>query len=222
MSAAVDRLKDLTRPTGEEDLLDVAYPTPRFSLSLRHAVFATCLVAVLLGGWLVLRGDPADSSLPVADQALPALSSVSEVPAEPLVVSVVGEVARPGLITLPPGSRVDDALAVAGPLPGAQLASVNLAQLMIDGQQLLVPAQSAELGGAEDTLALDGSGNSLVSLNSASAAELMSLDGVGEKTAEEIISYRESSGGFSTLDQLMEVKGIGPAKFEAMVGRVSL
>ena len=113
MSSTVDRLKDLTRPTGEEELLDVVYPRPRLSLSLRQAAIAAAVVVVLVGGWVLFHAlrEPE----PVSAIDLPAIgpsASTSSADTE-LVVSVVGEVTQPGLMTLPPGARIDDALLAA-------------------------------------------------------------------------------------------------------------
>lgn len=216
MSATIDRLKDLTRPTGQEQLLDVAYPTPRWTLTLRQGMVAGALVLLLVGAWVVLQRDPEPAALPVAD--LPAVAAgPSADPGTDLVVSVVGHVARPGLVTLAPGARVDDALAAAEPLPEADLLALNRAQLLTDGQQLVVPAvgEAAPPDG-------DAGDPGTVSLNSADAAELTNLAGVGEATAAAIIAHRETTGGFTALEQLMDVKGIGPAKFEAIRDQVSL
>src|SRR5690606_9382710 len=105
--STLNRLKDLTRPTGEEELLDVAYPAPRFHLTLRHAVFAAAAVVVLVAGIVVLQ---AEGSSPAPDPELPAVAEVSEMSAmsamspeagtEDMVVSVVGAVEHPGLVTL--------------------------------------------------------------------------------------------------------------------------
>ncbi|GAB2511695.1 ComEA family DNA-binding protein [Corynebacterium atrinae] len=213
----MDRLKELTRPTGEEELLDVAYPKPRLSMSLRQAAIAAAVVVVLVGGWVLFHGlrEPE----PVTAIDLPAVGpsgSTSSAEAE-LVVSVVGEVEHPGLVTLAPGSRIDDALLAAGPSPDADTFSLNRAQRLTDGQQIVVPkvGEPAAAGPGEG-----GVGG--VSLNSASASELTSLPGVGAATAAAIISHRESHGGFGAVEELLDVKGIGPAKFEALKDQVTL
>lgn len=206
----LDRLRDLTRPTGEEQLLDVAYPAPRLHLSLRHAVFAALAVVIAVAGMVVVQSR--DTPEPAFE--LPAVETAST-ESDTLVVAVVGAVAQPGLQTLAAGSRVNDALAQAQPLPEADLIALNLAQKLSDGQQLVVPvvgqAQSGEVA---------SSGG--VSLNSADAAALESLPGVGPATAAAIIAHREATGGFASIEQLMDVKGIGPAKFESLREQVTL
>lgn len=205
----LDRLKDLTRPTGEESLLDVAYPTPRLQVTVRHAVLAALTVVVLVAGVLALQSR---SPEPVAVE-LPAVGT-SEAPAADLVVSVVGAVTEPGLLTLAPGSRVHDALLVTEPLPDADLLALNLAQKLTDGQQLVVPVVGESHPG-------DATG-SAISLNSASASELTALPGIGPATAAAIVAHRESAGGFGAVEDLLQVKGIGPAKLEGLRDQVTL
>lgn len=205
----LDRLKDLTRPTGEESLLDVAYPTPRLQVTVRHAVLAALTVVVLVAGLLAFQSrvpEPAAVELPAVDS--------SEPPVEDLVVSVVGAVADPGLLTLAPGARVHDALQATEPLPDADLLSLNLAQKLTDGQQLVVPVVGESHPGE--------SAASGISLNSASASELTALPGIGPATAAAIVAHRENSGSFGAVEDLLQVKGIGPAKLEGLRDQVTL
>lgn len=197
------RLAELTRPTGEEDLLAVQYPEPRLAVAPKQAAAAVGIVLVLVCGWFVLRDDPPESEWETAEAA----------PAT-LVVSVVGAVAEPGLVTLDDGARIADALEQAKPLPEAELLSLNLAQLLTDGEQIVVPVQGEGVPGGE---ASPG-----ISINSASAQDLTELPGVGEATAAAIVAHRESIGSFTSVEQLLDVKGIGPAKFDAIKDLVSL
>lgn len=140
-----------------------------------------------------------------------------------LKVHIIGAVARPGLYEAEPGSRVADALALAGgPTPAADLNQVNLAAKIADGQQLVVPEAGA--AGTAATSAggsgASGAAGQPVNLNSATQAQLEELDGVGPKTAQKIIEYRDSHGGFKSIEEMMEVPGIGPAKFEQIKGQV--
>lgn len=217
-----ERIQELTRPTGEEALLQVKYPTPRVHVPAKPAAAVAGAVVCLLVVWALLqvRGpDPAEVEAPVWEN----VATATDVP-ERVVVAVVGEVANPGLVTLNQGSRVADALDIAQPLEHADLLQLNLAQVLVDGQQLhvvaigegsVVPAGSAGDG------APAGAGGQL-SLNSASVAELVTLPGVGDATAAAIIAHREANGPFQKVEDLMQVKGIGPAKFEAIAPLVGL
>ena len=136
---------------------------------------------------------------------------VEEKPAE-CWVYVTGAVASPGVVSIPPDSRLETAVAAAGGLtPEADPTSVNLARPVEDGEHVHVAAE----GEAQASAPTSGdSGNtvspSCVDLNSATATDLETLDGVGPKIAARIIDYRESSGGFSSNDELLAVSGIGP------------
>lgn len=149
--------------------------------------------------------------------AVPAAAS-----AAPLVVSVVGRVHRPGLVTLPPGARVADALTAAGGLlPGADAASVNLAALVTDGQQIAVgvPGASSDAGGQP---ASSGPSGGPVNLNTATAADFDALPGIGPVLAQRIVDYRQQQGPFTSVDQLDDVPGIGPSLFAQLRTRVVL
>ena len=202
-----DRIKELTRPTGEEDALAVEYPAPRFAVGRGQAVAVASISMGLVGAWAFTRP--------------PAPTPTWEEPPEPveIVVSVVGEVEHPGLVTLAPGARVADALAAAVPKESADLLVLNQAQLLVDAQQILVqpstPDVAPKVAGAETQ-------HGLISINTATAEQLTSLDGVGQATANAIVAHREANGPFATPEALMEVKGIGPAKFAALEGQITL
>lgn len=147
-------------------------------------------------------------------------------PAALLCVHVDGAVASPGVYYLAEGSRVADAVAAAGGVAGdGCTAAVNLAQMLQDGQQILVPTQEAVDAGAapgfpvaqEET---EGGGaarsNGLVSINRASVEELQTLSGIGEATARKIVADRDANGPFASLEDLMRVSGIGEKKFAAL------
>jgi len=156
---------------------------------------------------------------PVAD--LPALVTTTTAaapmssaasPPEDLVVAVAGKVRRPGLVRVPPGSRVADALdAAGGVLPGVDLSGVNLARKMSDGEQVAVgvppaPDAAPAAGGAPGAAGTD---QAPLDLNAATVEQLDALPGVGPVTAQRIVDWRTRNGRFATVDQLREVEGIG-------------
>ena len=212
---AIDRLQELTRPTGEEDLLAVRYPAPRVSVPVKPAAAAVVTLLVVVGAWALLRGG-GGSDEDVSWEQVASPTEVSGV----VVVAVVGEVANPGLMTMNEGSRIADALQIAQPLPHADLLAHNQAQLLVDGQQIHVQAIGAAPPAGGGGAAAPDTGT--VSLNNASASELTVLPGVGEATAAAIVAHREANGPFTAVEQLMDVRGIGPAKFEAMRDMVGL
>lgn len=131
-----------------------------------------------------------------------------------LYVHVAGAVRRPGLYRVPEGSRVAVALERAGgPTRTAELAAVNLAAPVEDGQQVVVPARGAA---APAGTAATGAPAAQLSLATATADQLDGLDGIGPTLAERILAFRDKHGGFRSIDQLREVDGIGEKRFEAL------
>lgn len=125
-----------------------------------------------------------------------------------VLVHVAGAVEQPGLVELPEGSRLADALEMAaGPSDDADLDAVNLAALAVDGEQVYVPARG-EVGSPGGAPAPDAP--ALIDLNTANAADLEALPGIGPVLAERIASYRTSNGNFASVDDLRQVPGIGP------------
>ena len=200
-----------------EHLADATGSTP--ARILGGAALAALAVAV--GFWLLRPPeDPPESSLPYASTTVESSpSSASTAPAL-LVVHVAGAVAAPGLHELPAGSRVADAIAAAGGLtPQADAARINLAAPLTDGQRVYVLAvgeqEPAVAVGATDP----GSGptpSGPVNLNQADAEALDALPGVGPATAAAIIEHRGKIGAFTSVDQLLDVPGIGDAKLEVL------
>ena len=145
-----------------------------------------------------------------------------------IYVHVAGAVRRPGLVRLPPGSRVAEAVDRAGgPLPRADLAGVNLAAKLEDGQQVIVPVPGsrggrrdsgpAPAGGAPPGGAPPGSaGVPKLSLGTATVDQLDQLDGIGPTLAQRIVEYRTPHGGFGSLGELREVEGIGEKRFATL------
>ena len=201
------------------------------------AVVVTVAVCAVIAGVVLLRpGRQVSLALPSAVPA-PAEPAPADGPSaraagrqdpgggeEEVVVDVAGAVGRPGLVRLRAGSRVADAVAAAGGATAdADVASLNQARVLADGEQVRVPrvgeppppppppAGPTRPGGSRP-----GGAGALVDLNRATADELDALPGVGPATATAIITWRTENGGFRRVDDLLEVPGIGPARLERL------
>ena len=149
-----------------------------------------------------------------------------------IMVDIKGAVSNPGLYQLPAGSRVEDALAAAGALADAEPQLLNMAALLVDGSELIVPYQQGEIdwnalaasrggvyyGVETAAAATENSGGDamvgVININTATVEELQQLSGIGEVKAQRIIEHREQNGPFVTIEQIMNVSGIGNATFE--------
>jgi len=176
------------------------------------AVLAVLAAAVAgTGAW---RARP--QAEPLAPPAVREQASASAAAA--VVVSVAGKVRRPGLVRLPAGSRVADAVAAAGGvLPGTDPGMVNLARRLVDGELVVIgapPPVGVPAGGAPS-----GPGAArgpLLDLNSATVEQLDALPGVGPVLAQRIVDHRQQHGGFRSVDQLREVDGIGESRYREL------
>jgi competence protein ComEA len=134
-----------------------------------------------------------------------------------LYVHVAGAVRRPGLVRVPAGARVAEAvLRAGGPGRKADLTGVNLAAEVEDGQQVVVPVAGALPGGTGGAAGSAGSAGAKPSLGSATVEQLDEIDGIGPTLAERIVEYRTENGGFSSLDELQDVDGIGEKRLETL------
>ena len=243
----------------------------------KHQLIAACVVVVvaLVGmvaltiksgvlspGTPVTVTQPATSAAPDAPQQTAPQANPPAYQANApagIFVHVVGEVRSPGVYQLAKGSRAEDAVnAAGGPTESADMASINLARLLVDGEQIHVSAkgqvpareecrvsgkgkavvspvsnpqasvvtpsstpseESASKGSKKKSSAL---GNGTVNINTADLNELQKLPGVGPSMAQRILDYRSTNGPFKSVDELAEVKGIGPKKLEKMRAYVSL
>jgi competence protein ComEA len=176
---------------------------------------AVCVVCLVVTGWTLLhhRSQPAMEPLPPPAAAAPLPAPPSPSPAG-VVVDVGGRVRHPGLVTLPAGARVADAVhAAGGALRPGDLRLVDLAARVTDGQLLLIGVSGAAAAGSAPT-ASDGSATTgPVNLNTATATDLDALPGIGPVLAQRIIDWRSANGGFRSVDDLNEVSGIGDAIF---------
>jgi competence protein ComEA len=189
------------------------------ALSRAELVGLVAVLVVTIGGagfWYV-RSLPrpvevrAEPSGPSAGGEL-AASPSAEVP---LLVDVAGWVRSPGVYAFAEGSRVIDAIeAAGGARPGALLQALNLAALLVDGTQILVPKDGAP--GAPVVGSTGSAAGGLINVNTASATDLEALPGIGEVIAQRIVDHRTANGPFTSVDQLVDVSGIGDAILESI------
>lgn len=201
----------------------------------RHLMVVAIVLAVgaLIAGYAVTRAKAVPVVAPVvveAEDPSTAAAPASNEPtptAVPVRVHVVGEVHRPGVHTLPQGSRVVEAIDAAGGLtPLASPGALNMAQVLVDGQQIMVgnSKQPSEVRGAEAPSggAQSGATGGRINLNNATPAQLDSLPGVGPVTAEKIIAWRTEHGRFTRVEELQEVPGIGPKSYAELAPHVTV
>lgn len=202
-----------------------------FSLIAGLAVVIGVVLLVREHAAAVVRIDEAqtlsleDMSFSDVDEESAPIAELESTPVN-IVVYVSGAVVSPGLYELEEGSRVGEAIELAGgSLGSASLESVNLARIIHDGDQIHVPSQEdIESGwvvaGSYDGLGGGQSQSSVVNINTAGLEQLTTLDGVGEATANRIIADREANGPFAAIEDIMRVSGIGQKKFDAIKDRI--
>lgn len=209
------------------DRLPVAVRTGRFDPGRRGAVALVliALLAALVAGGVVLRGRPQEVAVPqvlASGSPLPGVTTAPE-PGQEVVVSVGGKVKRPGVVRLPVGSRVDDAVrAAGGPVEGATTGLLNLARRLVDGEQVLVgvdPPPGTAPGAAGAGPAAPGG---LLDLNTATVGDLDALPGIGPVLAQRIVDWRSENQRFASVDQLREVSGIGEKTFADLRSEVTV
>ncbi len=177
------------------------------------AVLAVLVAGLAVGGYFLLRPTPrAGGDFTSVDEARVEDATVGR--EKELTVHVAGAVEHPGVVLLREGDRVMDAIeAAGGPLPDADLDSLNLALAVQDGQKILVPVAGQTEGAAGGS---GGEAEKKINLNTAKKEELEKLPGIGPTLAERILAYRERKGGFSSVEELKQVSGIGEKKFEEL------
>lgn len=203
-------------------------------------VVAACVIACVLvaGAWWLVRVPP----VPVENSIAFSGTSIAAQGAQPselsqatsqIVVHVAGEVRNPGVYALASGSRIIDAVnAAGGPTMRADVEVINLATPLVDSSQVYVPAKGIVqrpifarpqpgMNAGQPADAQSSSG-AVININRATVAELEKLPGVGPSTAKAIIDYRNANGPFASPEDLLNVKGIGPAKFASMQALVGV
>jgi competence protein ComEA len=200
-------------------------PGRRGVRALAAVAAVVVLIAAAIAWYSRPRAEPvAAEPVPVATGAAAPEQATPSAGGGEVVVAVAGKVRKPGLVRLPEGARVADALnAAGGVLPGTDIALLNLARKVTDGELILVgvtappgaaggPPDGAPPGGATGGAAAGGK----VNLNTATLAELDSLPGVGPVLAQRILDHREKNGPFRTVSDLRQVDGIGDARYEQL------
>jgi competence protein ComEA len=197
--------------------MDVPQPNHR-SLRVRLTLGAGVVLVLVAAGVAVLVSALAPHGVTASAESPPVVHSAAPAAADTptAFVHVVGQVRSPGLYELPAGSRVVDAIAAAGGFTAAaDQAALNLAQVVEDGQQIVVAKR-----GAAPAASGAGAGG-MVDINTADATALETLSGIGPALAQRILDYRTAHGGFATVADLQKVPGIGPKKFDAIKAHVS-
>lgn len=207
---------------------------------LRIVAAGAVAAGVVLTWWLLAErprvaevGDSLDVTSQVAATRTPGEEPAPEQAAAPgvveggeVVVDVAGKVERPGIVTLPQGSRVHEAIEEAGGLRGkVDTTTLNLARVLVDGEQVLVGVEPATVPGPTTSGAGAGAGGgpgATVNLNTATSEELQTLPGVGPVTAEAILAWRTENGRFGTVEDLLDVTGIGDKTLADLRDRVSV
>jgi competence protein ComEA len=184
-------------------------PMPNSSPRLTIAAFIIIALAIIGGGALLLSTRPEPVKITINPPPATATLAPTASPG-PLTIYITGAVNKPEItISLPPGSRVQDAIdAAGGTTDKANLEAVNVAAILHDGDQVHVPEQ-----GVESVTATPSSG-SIVHINTATLEEIDTLPDIGPSLAQRIIDYRDANGPFANLDALDAVEGIGPSLME--------
>jgi competence protein ComEA len=215
---------------------------PHRRLTSRHlAVIAalTLLAVVVSVGWLLrakavpmavaMSPETAGVSSPTVSVSPSVASATPSASATPtILVHVIGAVAKPGVVRLPEGARVEDALAAAGGLRGdADPAELNLAAVVSDGTQIIVGTKASPRGEVREGSTSSGSVpagtgtvGAIIDLNTATLAQLDTIPGIGPVTAQAILDYRTKHGRFTRIEELQEVDGIGTKTYAQIAPHV--
>ena len=165
-------------------------------------------LTVGLGGFYFLNSRP--QAEPAVLQEIP--TAATESVTTSLIINVAGKVKNPGVYQLPPGSRVVDALEAAGQqLKGVDISDINLARVLVDGEQILIGSNRTVSG---KVAAKKISADNPLDINRATIAQLDTLPGIGPVTAQRIIDYRTKVGRINAVDELKKISGLGGVKFE--------
>jgi competence protein ComEA len=202
-----------------------------------RALVAVAVLVIVVAAFLAWRARPrvdpvavpsfdAGSGAGAGPAAASAVASASNTASAEVVVAVAGKVRKPGLVRLPPGARVADALTAAGGAePGVDVSMLNLARKVVDGELILVgvtPSPGTTVPAAPPGGGAAATTGGLVNLNTATVADLDTLPGVGPVLAQRILDARTAQGGFKAVSDLRKVNGIGDARFEELKDLVTV
>lgn len=174
----------------------------------RRGLLLVFTLSIGIGAFYFLNSRPQPATQAV-DVVTPLINQVEQ---SKLIINVAGKVKSPGVYQLPPGSRVIDAIEAAGnQLKGVDISDINLARLLVDGEQILVGGNRLQ---SSKSVARKITVDNPLDINRATLAQLDTLPGIGPVTAQRIIDYRNKVGRINALDELKKISGLGGAKFE--------
>lgn len=174
----------------------------------RRGLLLVFTLSIGIGAFYFLNSRPQPATQAM-DVVTPLINQVEQ---SKLIINVAGKVKSPGVYQLPPGSRVIDAIEAAGNhLKGVDISDINLARLLVDGEQILVGENRLQ---SSKSVARKITVDNPLDINRATLAQLDTLPGIGPVTAQRIIDYRNKVGRINALDELKKISGLGGAKFE--------
>ena len=188
----------------------------------KRAVYVVLASSIAIGSLFVTLSQ-GKASVPKATVSLPPVTPTPSVRAS-VVVDVAGKVLHPGVYTLIQGSRALDAIkAAGGQLKGIALTDINLAEVLSDGQQILVGAPRVVVSAKRNSpKSLTKSTKAIVNINSATVDQLQILKGIGPVTAQKVVAYRKAHGQFSLLADFKKASGMGIARYNAIQSQLRL
>lgn len=181
---------------------------------------ALAIIAISLVGYYIMQKNSGDAEIinPNQYQEAYVQNAIKKEETNEILVHVAGEVKDEGVVILKENSRVKDAIEEAGGLLStANLNSINLAEKVKDGQKIYIPSiYDEEVEDSDINMQNQDKQNKKININTATASDLETLTGIGPSTAQKIINYRKENGEFLSIEDIMEVPGIGEAKFESI------
>lgn len=202
-------------------------------------ILAALLIVILAFIWLfsIYGNDPPKNEIKKLQESNNEVEfklGIKEKENKTIMVDISGEIITPGVVKLPEGSRIIDAITAAGgKTEDADLSKVNLAYILDDGVQLYIPRYNEKLekeivqtepgvGIIQEGINTTSKKDSKVNINTANKEKLATLPGIGEGTAEKIIEYRSKTGKFKAIDEIKKIPGIGESKFKSLKDKITI